>query len=193
MIVPDTAVRLYHQELRELRERPDWIFIDGGVKAPDASNRIRGALRKMIEKMVSGEIPRGTPILVASIDRMVRDFPGIAKEFLTKLADAGFPIIEADGMIWDWEATITSSLILEMKVSIAYITARTLRGYTTGANEKKHAIMAPYHNEADGDQITDKPWAAPPRSGANAAQAREASRPRSTTFSPKTGRTPTRS
>jgi DNA invertase Pin-like site-specific DNA recombinase len=68
-------------------------YLDAGVSAYDGTNGDLGDLRRLLNSAQAGKFPRGTPLLVESIDRLSRKAAWRAHRLFSDLILAGLVIV----------------------------------------------------------------------------------------------------
>lgn len=117
--------------VRQVESARDWCkqhnltlddenFEDLGVSAYSGANSETGALADLQRKLVSGEIPRGTILIVEALDRITRQALPKAVTLLMSLANSGLVIVTlSDGKTWD-EASMADLGSFMMSVVTLY-------------------------------------------------------------------------
>ncbi|WP_081007620.1 recombinase family protein [Comamonas testosteroni] len=91
------ATAYAHQHGLHLRE--DLTFRDLGVSAYDSSNLEKGALSLFLQAVKSGQVKRGSVLLVENLDRLTRASTYRAVALLAELIEAGIKVVTlSDGM-----------------------------------------------------------------------------------------------
>jgi DNA invertase Pin-like site-specific DNA recombinase len=73
-------------------------FRDEGVTAYDGSNVERGALGAFLKAVYCGDVPKGSWLLVESLDRISRQKPWKAAQLMASIAEAGVVVVDlSDG------------------------------------------------------------------------------------------------
>lgn len=88
------AARLYAE--REGLDLDDRAYTDLGVSAYRGKNAKEGALRAFVDAVEAGDIPRGSVLLVESMDRLSRSIPRKAVRLLEEICEAGIVVVTLD-------------------------------------------------------------------------------------------------
>jgi DNA invertase Pin-like site-specific DNA recombinase len=85
----------------------DTSLQDLGVSAFTGANRVKGALKSFMDRVESGEIPRGSLLLIDSMDRLSRQDVTQATHQLLGIALAGITVVTlSDGRSFDSNASM---------------------------------------------------------------------------------------
>lgn len=97
----------------------DHALEDIGVSGFSGANRLRGVLSRFLDLVRSGRIPRGSCLIVESLDRLSRDKVLIAQRLFTDVLEAGIDIVTlADKRKYTWEEVNTDAAQLIISLSI---------------------------------------------------------------------------
>lgn len=97
----------------------DHTLEDIGVSGFSGANRLRGVLARFLEIVRSGRIPRGSHLIVESLDRLSRDKVMLAQRLFSDVLEAGIEIhTVADDRKYTWEEVNSDPAQLIISLSI---------------------------------------------------------------------------
>lgn len=114
-------------------------FRDLGLSAYHGINRVKGALGKFLELVKTGEIPRGSVLLVESLDRLSRQEVLEALNLFLNLVRAGIKIVTlADGISYDKDSinANVANLIISLTIMARAHEESKLKGQRLKASWK---------------------------------------------------------
>ena len=115
----------------------DTTYRDIGISAFTGDNLRRGALGRFIEAVHCGDIPKGTHLLVESLDRLSRDQVLIAFGVFTDILSSGITIVTlTDGSVYTGESVGRD--FLQIVISIMLMS----RGHEESAMKQKRVAEA---------------------------------------------------
>lgn len=96
-----TELSAAYAEKNGLRLIDDLKLHDLGVSAFKGDNAITGALRRFLEAVESGAVPKGSYLLVESLDRLSRDRVSVAMQLFLGITEGGVNIVTlSDGQVY---------------------------------------------------------------------------------------------
>ena len=95
----------------------DTSLQDLGVSAYSGDNRTKGALKSFLDRVESGEIPRGSFLLIDSMDRLSRQMVTQATHQLLGIALAGITVVTlSDGRTFDANASMADVMMAVIEI-----------------------------------------------------------------------------
>jgi DNA invertase Pin-like site-specific DNA recombinase len=105
----------------------DTPFVDRGLSGYTGANRDKGDLKKFLDMIEAGMIPRGSYLLVDSMDRLSRLKPTEAANQLLGIALAGVKVVTLNNNnVFDENATLTDIIIAVAEIDGAHKYAQEL-------------------------------------------------------------------
>lgn len=142
----------------------DFTLHDIGVSAFKGDNAITGALRRFLEAVESGQVPKGSYLLVESLDRLSRDRVSVAMQMFLGITEGGVNIVTlSDGQVYRAGETDFIQLVYSLTImSRANEESRTKsqrvgaawKNKRDQASTKKLTSMAPKWLKLEADRTT---------------------------------------
>ena len=134
-----------------LRLADDAQLEDIGISAFKGANLTEGALGKFLEAATAGKIPRGSFLLVESLDRLSRQPVRKSLRLFLNLIDAGINIVTfGDGHVYKPDTTDTTGLMTDLIVSLTIMSraheesvTKSKRVGAAWAQKRMHADIRP--------------------------------------------------
>ncbi|MBN8892495.1 MAG: recombinase family protein [Rhodospirillales bacterium] len=121
----------------------DQTLIDRARSASKGDHRKHGKLGDLLKALKKKKIPRGTVLIVESIDRLTREGIFDVFKMLERIIRSGVILVTGDNTIWD-EATINSDLnhklVAEINAARSYAVRQS--EMSKGAHESKRKKLA---------------------------------------------------